>query len=186
MTVSFTVHGVSAPAGSKRGFYNAKTQRVIVTDASDRSRPWKALVADAAAQAMTFHGDDGTSGYRPLLAGPLLVEMTFWMPRPKTHFGSGKNAQTLKPSAPRYHTSAPDVLKLARAVEDAMQGVVYTNDAQIAAEILTKPYGSPARCEVRVSQIQQAAVDPDHRSLPGVTEAAHVAQLPLAAEEEAA
>ena len=38
--VTFTVHGTPAPAGSKRGFYNAKAKRVIVTDDSARSRPW--------------------------------------------------------------------------------------------------------------------------------------------------
>jgi len=157
-SVRFTVHGIPRPAGSKKAFYNAKLGRSMVVDANDNSRPWKALVSDAAIQAMT-----DANGYLPPLTGPLLVEITFWMPRPKSHFGTGKRAEVLKPSAPRFHTSAPDALKLARGVEDAMQGICYLNDSQIAVEILQKPYGSPARCEVRVVQIEQATVDPEHR-----------------------
>jgi len=38
MSVSFTVYGAAAVAGSKRGFYNAKAKRVIITDDSARSR----------------------------------------------------------------------------------------------------------------------------------------------------
>ena len=37
MSVSFTVYGVPAPAGSKRGFYNPKAKRVIVTDDNAKS-----------------------------------------------------------------------------------------------------------------------------------------------------
>lgn len=138
--VSFTVHGVAAPAGSKRGFYNAKAKRVIVTDDSARSRPWKAQVADAAAQAMT--------GREPFSVEPLLLELTFWMPRPKGHLGAKGN---VRPSAPSAPTVKPDLLKLARAVEDALTGVVYRDDAQITCEVLQKAYTTAgARTEVRV------------------------------------
>lgn len=185
--VAFTVHGVPAAAGSKRGFVNPRTGRVIITDASAKARPWKALVSDEAAQAMTLEDEDGTTGYLPPLEGPVLVELTFWMPRPKSHFGSGKNAGVLKRTAPRFHTSAPDALKLARGVEDAMQGLVYRNDSQIAIEILQKSYGEPARCEVRVVPIEQAEVETHHREL-RTAEAAVPAQLPIeeAAREDAA
>lgn len=143
--VAFTVYGVAAPAGSKKGFYNAKARRVIVTDDSKRSRPWKAQVSDAAADAM-----DG----RELLDGPLLLELTFWMPRPKGHMGAGKNAGTVRSSAPTFPTVKPDLLKLARAVEDALTGLVYRDDAQITSEILQKTYTTDqARTVVRVVPI---------------------------------
>lgn len=170
MTVSFVVHGVARPAGSKKAFYNAKLGRSMVVDASDNARPWKALVSDAAIQAMRD---------RPLLEGPLLLELTLWMPRPKHHFGTGKRAGVLKASAPRFHTSAPDLLKLARGIEDAMQGLVYRNDSQIVTELLQKPYGEPARCEVRVVQIAQDTVEVKHRELHEATESATPAQLPI-------
>jgi Holliday junction resolvase RusA-like endonuclease len=135
--IAFTVYGTPAPAGSKRGFYNKKAGRVIVTDDSARSRPWKAQVADAAAE--TMNGGE-------LLRGPMFLGCEFYFPRPKGHYGK----RGLRPSAPAIPTVKPDLLKLARAVEDALSGVVYVDDAQIAREILDKFYGEPARVEVRL------------------------------------
>jgi len=144
-----------APAGSKKGFYNKKAGRVIITDDSKRSRPWKAMVSDAALEAMTTHGAEGTSGYLPPLDGPLLLEITFWVQRPKSHFGSGRNADVVKPGAPFAPTVKPDLLKLARAVEDALTGIAYRDDSQITCEILQKAYtsGQP-RTVVRLVPIE--------------------------------
>lgn len=187
--VAFTVHGVPQPAGSKRGFYNKNTGRVIVADDAKNSRPWKALVSDAAAQAMTYHDEtaEGADGYWPPLEGPLLLELTFWMPRPKGHFGTGANAGKVRGSAPRFPAVKPDVLKLARAVEDALSGIVYRDDSQIVVETLQKAYGEPARCEVRVVPIVQDAVETRQPPLRGEDPAAAPAQLfPVAAERGAA
>ena len=153
--VAFTVHGKPAPAGSKRAF--VVKGRAVVTDASAASRPWKAQVADAAAQAMTFHGDDGTSGYLPPLEGPLLLELTFWMPRPKGHFNT-KGVLNAKGRATSHPAVKPDLLKLARAVEDALTGVCYRDDAQVVSETLQKAYTSGStRVEVRVVPVQAQA-----------------------------
>lgn len=147
--VSFTVHGTAATAGSKRGFYNRKDGRVIVTDDNTRSRPWKAQVADAAARALS--NPDGP------LRGPLLLELTFWVRRPKGHFGTGRNADKIKPGAPSHPIVKPDLLKLARAVEDALTGIVYGDDAQIVTEVLQKAYTTgSARVDVRLVPVQAA------------------------------
>jgi Holliday junction resolvase RusA-like endonuclease len=151
VVISFTVFGAPAPAGSKRGFYNPKARRVIVTDDSKRSRPWKAQVSDAAAEAM---------GGAALLEGALRLELAFFVVRPKGHFGTGRNAGSIRGAAPAYPAVKPDLLKLARAVEDALSGIVYRDDAQIVVETLTKHDGEPARVEVRVERVrleQQAA-----------------------------
>lgn len=154
-SVAFTVHGVAAPAGSKKGFYNAKARRVIITDDSARSRPWKALVADAAVENMLTIGTNGSRVLegRPLLQGPLKLSVTFYLPRPKGHFG----ARGLKPSAPIYPTVKPDVTKLLRAVEDALTGIVWRDDAQIVSQFAQKVYGEPARTEIHISQKEEAA-----------------------------
>jgi Holliday junction resolvase RusA-like endonuclease len=145
--LSFTVLGEPAPAGSKRAFMNKHTGRISVTDASKRSKPWQAEVKSAAIEAIDAVPLDG------LLTGPLTVEFTFFKPRPKNHYGSGKNSGVLKLSAPEFPTTRPDALKLARAVEDALSGVVYRDDAQIVTETLRKRYGSPARCEVSIRPV---------------------------------
>lgn len=136
------VYGQPAPAGSKRGFYNQPARRVILTDDSKQSRPWKAQVADKAAAEMNG---------RELLDGPLAVTFKFVRPRPASHTGK----RGLKPSAPTHPTTRPDVLKLARAVEDALTGIVWRDDAQIVLEVLTKAYGSPARVDITVERLPE-------------------------------
>lgn len=144
-SLSFTVHGAAQPAGSKRAF-KLGSGAVIVTDDNKRAKPWKREVTDAAATAMLSHAitTNGT-----LVDGPLSVQMTFYVPRPKGHYGT----KGLRPSAPPHPTRRPDVLKLARAVEDAMTGIVYRDDAQIVRETLVKCYGEPVRVEVTVESL---------------------------------
>lgn len=135
--LTFTVFGTPAPAGSKKAVPMGKRWGVI--DDSKRSRPWKSQVAQVGGEAMAG---------RELLRGPLAVTFTFYVRRPKGHFGS----RGLKPSAPAHPTTRPDVLKLARAVEDALTGTVWGDDAQIVRELLVKAYGESERVEVQIEQ----------------------------------
>jgi len=144
--IQFVVYGQPQPAGSKRAFQHRHTGRIIVTEDAKRSRPWKDHVAQAAGEHMNG---------QTLLDGPLLLELQFIVPRPKGHYG----ARGLRPSAPAFPTTRPDVLKLARAVEDALAGVCYRDDAQIVTELLAKNYGEPARCIVRLSRMYQRTLD---------------------------
>ena len=50
------------------------------------------------------------------------------------------------------------MLKLARAVEDALTGIVWRDDAQIVDEQLSKVYGEPARVEVDVAELEHATL----------------------------
>jgi Holliday junction resolvase RusA-like endonuclease len=156
--LSFTVFGIAQPAGSKRSFvplnkatgqpFRSKTTgRVVVNtvDANSKSRDWKNAVASAAREVC---------GEISLLDGPLAVSMRFVLPRPKGHFGSGRNAGTVKASAPTFPAGKPDVLKLARGCEDALTGVVWRDDAQIVSEVLEKHYGEPARVEFEIKEIR--------------------------------
>ena len=89
-------------------------------------------------------------GGRPPVNSAVSVEVRYVFPRPLGHFGSGRNADLLKPSAPEHKTTAPDTSKLNRAAEDAMSGIVYRDDAQIVHTDAWKLYGSPARAEIEV------------------------------------
>lgn len=142
MSVEFVVYGNPAPAGSKTAGIT-KQGRTFVRDSSKRSYPWKQTVAQTAGVAMAG---------RPLLEGPLELTLTFVVPRPKGHYGT----RGLRPSAPAHPTVKPDVLKLARAVEDALSGVVYRDDAQIVDEHLVKRYGEPAAAHITVASVQEA------------------------------
>lgn len=146
MRVEFVVHGVAQPAGSKRAFVNRKTGRAIVTDDAKRSRPWKTTVAEIAAAAM---------GGRPLLNGPLELSIDVYVPRPKGHYG----ARGVLPSAPLFPAVRPDVTKLVRAIEDALTGIVWRDDAQIVDQHARKLYGEPAAAIVTVTTIDRQEGD---------------------------
>jgi Holliday junction resolvase RusA-like endonuclease len=144
--LEFTVYGKAQPAGSKRAFKHPTTGRVMVTDAAKGSRAWKEQVSSAAAVALA-NGKGNRAG--ELLVGPLAVAMRFEVVRPASHYGK----RGLRSSAPKYPTTRPDVLKLARAVEDALTGVVWRDDALIVDEQLVKRYGEQARLVVFVAAL---------------------------------
>jgi len=119
----FTVHGSPAPQGSKRAFRNQHTGRVQMTESSKRVAPWRQDVKHAALEVI------GESWV--LLDGPLAVSMVFTFPRPRSHWRTGRNAHLLRDSAPARPSGAPDLSKLIRATEDALNGVVWTDDARV-------------------------------------------------------
>ncbi len=142
--LAFTVIGKPQPAGSKKGYVNPKTGKVIITDAAKGSRPWKQQVAGEA-----LASTNGTP-----FAGPVQLTLLFFVARPKSHYGTGRNAGTLKPTAPRYPTTRPDATKLLRAVEDALTDAgVWGDDAQVVEQFVRKRYGSPERVEIGVSSL---------------------------------
>lgn len=141
--VRFVVFGVAQPAGSKVAV-PVGGGRWGVKDAAKGSAPWKIVVAQRAGEAMAG---------RPLLEGPLMLDLVFWQPRPKAQYGTGRNAERVKDSAPAWPVTRPDLLKLARAVEDALSRVCYRDDAQIVAERLAKRYGPHACVDVRVTPL---------------------------------
>jgi Holliday junction resolvase RusA-like endonuclease len=135
------VPGVPQPGGSKRGFYNPRLGRVIITDANAKVKPWRASVSQAASEVVS-----------EMLEGPLRVRFDFVFPRPKGHFGSGKNATVLKRNAPQYPVVKPDATKVIRSTEDALKGILWRDDSQIVTQAATKRYGAQAGCLIRVIQ----------------------------------
>lgn len=126
--VEFHVKGKSEPAGSKRAVPMGNRWGVI--DDNPKAAKFKLSVGGVAKAAM-----DG----REPLRGPLRVTMAFLIERPKSHLTSKGELSSIGRDR-FFHTIRPDVLKLARAVEDGMTGVAYEDDAQIVVELLTKRY----------------------------------------------
>lgn len=149
--IRFTIYGKSQTAGSKRAFpFKRKNGQlgVSVSDDNPKSKAWKSVVSDAALKVAPGK----------LLTCPLSVVLVFYIDRPKGHYGTGRNADKLKPSAPEFPAKKPDVLKLARAIEDALTGVLWRDDAQIVDEVLCKRFGKP-RCEVTVREMEPELID---------------------------
>jgi Holliday junction resolvase RusA-like endonuclease len=139
--ISFTVPGVPAPQGSK-----TRTRWGGIREDNPATRPWREAVTWEAVAAMTSGEPDSQSrvlGVRPPLDGPLELNVTFVFPRPKSHYGTGRNAGTLKKTAPIWCATKPDVDKLVRAVADSMTGIVYRDDSQLVQVTAVKTYGQP-------------------------------------------
>lgn len=51
---------------------------------------------------------------------PVIVSALFGFARPESHYGTGRNANTLKASAPLHHTKRRDLDKMARLLGDAL------------------------------------------------------------------
>jgi len=172
LALDIEVLGEAKPAGSKRAFKHPTTGKIIVKDDSKGSKPWKQEIAGTAREAFArcpdcqhgrvihLNGQQtcsrcNGSALRGLLTGPIAVELVFYRRRPAGHFGSGRNAHKLRPSAPSVPATRPDVLKLARAVEDSLTGVIWRDDAQIVEEVLRKFYGEPERTVIRVWALRE-------------------------------
>jgi len=129
--VSFCAWGVPSTQGSAKAF--VRGGRAYVThDSGDKLRSWRSVVAAEAHTAM--------NGRSPLDA-PVEITVKFYLPRPK--------------SAPKSRTlpdRKPDLDKLARAIGDAIEGIVYTQDSRICRWMLSKHYGDP-RAHVSVSAL---------------------------------
>ena len=121
-TLSFTVAGVAAPQGSKSLLGHG-----ALVESSKRVAPWRTDVREAAIAAM------GRAGWQPL-TGAVDVDIEVFLPRPKSHYGTGRNANAVKHTAPLYPTghNSGDADKLARAILDALTSAgVWLDDAQV-------------------------------------------------------
>lgn len=135
MTLSFTVLGVAAPQGSMRAFVGKKTGRAYMTSDNKKTMPWRQDVAACAERAVAV----APSLYP--LSGAVVLRITFCLPRPLSHFGK----KGLRRSAPMHPMRKPDLSKLIRAVEDALTGIVYDDDARIVQHDVRKRYADEGR-----------------------------------------
>lgn len=152
MTLTITVTGTPAPQGSKKGFVHPSTGRaVVVEQQNQRVKTWRGDVKDAAQQAL--------DGRLPTL-GALEVVITFRLPRPKGHYGTGRNAGVLKPTAPTYVDRMPDLDKLERATLDALTTAgVWRDDGQVVRLMTEKVYADPGLpgADITITRIDDTA-----------------------------
>ena len=85
-----------------------------------------------------------------LMEGPLTMIVDFWMPRPKAHYG----AKGLKEKAPSFHTSKPDIDNMLKGIFDAVRGVLWKDDTQVAVCVATKKYGETTGIKIVIQEAQ--------------------------------
>jgi Holliday junction resolvase RusA-like endonuclease len=139
-SIDLTILGTPAPSGSKKAIPTAKGWRVKDTNEKAK-KAWAGRIADVVGERWLD---------RPRLDGAIVVEFTFLRTRPANHYGTGRNRGVLKDSAPAFPTTRPDGLKLARTVEDALTGVLWTDDARVARHYLGKDYADREGVRIRV------------------------------------
>jgi Holliday junction resolvase RusA-like endonuclease len=131
-SVAFAVLGTPSPKGSMRAFVVGKVNpRAVITHGNDSDglKLWSALVAQAARAAM--------DGRVMFVDRPLVVNVTFYMPRPGGHFTP---RGVLKKSAPRFPHHKPDMDKLMRSTWDALTSVVFDDDSRVVSTVTSKLY----------------------------------------------
>lgn len=137
--LQFFVAGL--PAGQPRvkatafgGHARVYTPKTVIKDGFRREHPatsWKMIVRSEAEKAWaTTHG--------PIWEGALRVDLTFYFPRPKTHFRANGE---LKPIAPIWNESKPDRDNADKAVLDALTDLgIWRDDKQVCDGRIQKRY----------------------------------------------
>lgn len=128
----FTVLGTPAPQGSKK-----HVGRGIMVESSKRVAPWREDVRNAARDAIAQAGWETANG-------PVGVGLLFYLPRPGGHYGTGRNAGTLRASAPAYPAVKPDLDKLTRSTLDALtEAGAIRDDSRVVLLEARKRYATP-------------------------------------------
>jgi crossover junction endodeoxyribonuclease RusA len=117
--IMITVYGLPGPQGSKRLVGRDGRGRGILVESSARVKPWREAVKHAAIETSQR------------VAGPVAVEMTFTLPKPKS---APKRRKT-------WPSSRPDLSKLVRSTEDALSDAgAWDDDARIVHCVACKVY----------------------------------------------
>jgi crossover junction endodeoxyribonuclease RusA len=120
-SVQFRVFGVPAQQGSKVA--SVQAGKAVMREASKRTKPWRAAVAEAAAEvARTV----------PQFDGPLRLTVVLRFPMP----ASARKAD--RERGYRWKSTTPDADKLARAVGDSLTASGLIRDDARFAEILAR------------------------------------------------
>lgn len=149
MTVlAVTIEGSARPQGALIAGTRKDGRRFLRNRGGDALVKWRGSIADAV---------------RPLVetptADPVLVDACFYVRRPACHFGTGRNAHTLRSSAPAFPTKrgTGDLDKLARAVLDALTGCAFLDDLRVVDLRCRKRYadtGAP-RLELELRPVDE-------------------------------
>lgn len=124
--LSFFVVGLPKGQPRAKACRFGNVSRVYTPGSSDE---WKLFIRDAANKAWD----------KVQWAGPLCVTVTVYMPRPNSHFGK----LGLKPNAPKYHTSTPDVDNIAKGIFDALTNLgLWRDDSIVVDHTIKKLYAN--------------------------------------------
>lgn len=129
--LAFDVLGTPTPQGSKTAYVRGG-RAMLVESAGEKLRTWREDVKHAALDAL--------AGSEPM-RGPIGLHVHFWLPRPRSHYRTGRNAHLLRDGAPTFPAGRPDIDKLLRGTLDALGTAgVWSDDAQVVTVRTRKRY----------------------------------------------
>jgi Holliday junction resolvase RusA-like endonuclease len=127
--VRIVVFGDAAPQGSKAFMGLTPDGKAKLREASKKNKPWRQQVSGTAL----------LQRQQPLWDQAIRMKVTFYTARPKS-------------LAKKYsrRTTRPDLSKLVRSVEDALEGIIYKDDGLIEETLSRKRFGQPARVVIEL------------------------------------
>lgn len=139
MTVEFFVEGVPATKGSMK-IVRGNGPKVRITPDSELTKRWATTMAWAARVALCG---------RSFGDAPVMVDLDFTLPRPKTV------------TAP-WPTAKRDIDKLVRNVLDALTGIAWIDDGQVVRVTAAKNYPDDRHkrvgCAIRIVDLTEERV----------------------------
>jgi crossover junction endodeoxyribonuclease RusA len=144
--ITFTVIGQAQPQGSTKAFMPKGARYPVVTSDNPNLKQWRNVVAYCAQQH---------AGAGPMYGG-VHVTLDFALQRPKS-----------LPKRTSQHLKKPDIDKLARAVLDALTGILYHDDSEVVRLDVTKRYAAPTEApSVRITVMCAELAPLAHSSAP--------------------
>lgn len=124
------VYGAPAAQGSKRHVGGGR-----MVESSRKVAPWRDDVRQAAIRAMT------TAPTWDVTTREVIMHVRFTLPRPASHYRTGRFSHLLRDNAPTHVSTKPDLDKLLRSTCDALTSAgVYADDSRVVAIHASKAY----------------------------------------------
>lgn len=125
--LEFFIPGLPKPQGRPRAFSRGKFIKVYSPQTE-----WRCNCTKMSADLLALYGQFNEA---------ICVSIEYYFQRPSSHYGTGKNRDQLKKSAPKYHIKKPDNDNLNKAVLDAFGDAgLIKNDSQVVNLISRKVY----------------------------------------------
>lgn len=138
--ILLTIYGVPQSQGSIKAFIPHGWNRPVLTSTNKALKSWRQEVAALAKEEMQKIG-------MQIIRRPhaVRIEAWFYFVRPQS------TKKTLI-----HKTTAPDLDKLLRALGDALTGICYEDDSQVAQCWVSKAFDVTPRSVVRVTALSDA------------------------------
>jgi Holliday junction resolvase RusA-like endonuclease len=133
----FGVEGIPVPKGRPRF---ARKGNFVSTYTDKKTLDWEKIVKQAACKAM---------GSSEPLESPVSVFMYFRLPIPQSW---SKKRQDRALNGLEHPVKKPDWDNLGKAVSDAMNGVVFQDDAQVISAHIKKAYSSDPGVDILIRE----------------------------------